>query len=115
MRRSGRFLATARTPLRQMGCCTSALVHGWWWGVALGTVVEGSTFFSFFSFPVRQRFALTVVTLDKVITSLAVIKCHVVSYLSKMISFGCAPVATALFRKVASHGRRSRRIEKVHA
>ena len=80
--------------------------------MALGIVVEDSTFFSF---PIRQRFALTVVTLGKVITSLAVIKCRVVSYLSKMISFGYAPVATALFRKVASHGRRSRRIKKVHA
>ncbi len=33
MRRSGRFLAAARTPLRQMGCCPLALVRGWWWGV----------------------------------------------------------------------------------
>lgn len=80
--------------------------------MALGIVVEDSTFFSF---PIRQRFALTVVTLGKVITSLAVIKCRVVSYLSKMTSFGYAPAATALFRKVASHGRRSRRIKKVHA
>lgn len=85
---------------------------GWWWSGALGIVVEDSTFFSF---PIRQRFALTVVTLGKVITSLAVIKCYVVSYLSEVISFGYAPVVTALFRKVASHGRRSRRIKKVHA
>lgn len=33
MRRSGRFLAAARTPLRQMGCCSLALLRGWWWGV----------------------------------------------------------------------------------
>lgn len=35
MRRAGRFLATARTPLRQMGCCSFVLVRGWWWGVAV--------------------------------------------------------------------------------
>lgn len=33
VRRSGRFLAAARTPLRQMGCCSFVLVRGWWWGV----------------------------------------------------------------------------------
>ena len=32
-RRAGRFLAAARTPLRQMGCCSLALLRGWWWGV----------------------------------------------------------------------------------
>ena len=36
VRRAGRFLAAARTPLRQMGCCSFALVRGWWWGVAFG-------------------------------------------------------------------------------
>lgn len=33
VRRSGRFLAAARTPLRRMGCCSFVLVRGWWWGV----------------------------------------------------------------------------------
>lgn len=33
MRRAGRFLAAARTPLRQMGCCPLVLVRGWWWDV----------------------------------------------------------------------------------
>lgn len=33
VRRAGRFLAAARTPLRQMGCCPLVLVRGWWWGV----------------------------------------------------------------------------------
>lgn len=33
VRRAGRFLAAARTPLRQVGCCPLALVRGWWWGV----------------------------------------------------------------------------------
>ncbi len=42
VRRSGRFLAAARTPLRQMGCCSFVLVRGWWWGVdALATLTEG--------------------------------------------------------------------------
>lgn len=41
VRRAGRFLAAARTPLRQMGCCSFALVRGWWWGVdALATLTE---------------------------------------------------------------------------
>lgn len=35
VRRPGRFLAAARTPLRQMGCCSFALVRGWWWGVGV--------------------------------------------------------------------------------
>lgn len=30
---AGRYLAAARTPLRQMGCCIVALARGWWWGV----------------------------------------------------------------------------------
>jgi hypothetical protein len=42
MRRAGRFLAAARTPLRQMGCCSLALVHGWWWSVdVLAALTEG--------------------------------------------------------------------------
>ena len=33
MRRAGRLLAAARTPLRQVGCCPLVLVRGWWWDV----------------------------------------------------------------------------------
>lgn len=32
--RGGRFLATARTPLRREGCCAAVPVRGCWWGVA---------------------------------------------------------------------------------
>ena len=28
--------AAARTPLRQMGCCSLTLVRGWWWGAGDG-------------------------------------------------------------------------------
>lgn len=47
-RRAGRFLAAARTPLRQMGCCSFFLVRGWWWGVGsarsrTGRAREGRT------------------------------------------------------------------------
>lgn len=71
-----------------MGCERPSTGSGWW-GVALGTVAEGSTFFSFFSFPIRQRFALTAVTLGKVITSLTVIKCRVVSSLENDFLWIC--------------------------
>ena len=40
--RSGRFLAAARTPLRQMGCYSLVLVRGLWWGVGvLAALTEG--------------------------------------------------------------------------
>ena len=34
LRRAGRPLAAARTPLRRTGCCSVMPVHGRWWGVA---------------------------------------------------------------------------------
>lgn len=46
----GGFRAVRATERRRVGCGRPSTGSGWWWGVALGIVVEGSTFFSFFSF-----------------------------------------------------------------
>ena len=46
----GGFRAVRATERRQVGCGRPSTGSGWWWGVALGIVVEGSTFFSFFAF-----------------------------------------------------------------
>lgn len=45
----GGFRAVRATERRQMGCGRPSTMSGWWWGVALQIVIEGSTFFSFFS------------------------------------------------------------------
>lgn len=46
----GGFRAVRATERRRVGRGRPSTGSGWWWGVALGIVVEGSTFFSFFSF-----------------------------------------------------------------